>query len=77
MSIVDPAASDVPAPERRDLVEERIVPGASGKFSGEVDGFVTSQPVFRMGHEKVEEELGRPFHHRIGLRRNSRSPVKR
>ena len=45
MSIVEPAVSEVPG--LWNIVtssKNGSLPGASGKFSGEVDGFVTSQP---------------------------------
>ena len=62
VSIADPATSAVPA-----LIEpvtsskKRSLPGASGKFSGEVEGFVTSHPYFGWGTRKSSRNSAAPF----------------
>ena len=45
MSMVDPATSVVPVlSDPVTSSKNGSLPGASGKFSGDVDGLVTSQP---------------------------------
>ena len=62
MSIVEPATSEVPG-----LIEpvtsskNGSLPGASGKFSGEVEGLVTSQPCFGCGTRKSRKNSAAPF----------------
>ena len=62
MSMVEPATSVVPG-----LIEpvtsskKGSLPGASGKFSGEVDGLVTSQPRVGCGTRKSRKNSAAPF----------------
>ena len=44
MSIVDPAAIEVPVMKVVISSKNLTAAGPAGKFSGEVEGFVTSQP---------------------------------
>ena len=62
MSMVEPATRLVPG-----LIEpvtsskKRSLPGASGKFSGEVEGLVTSHPCRGCGTRKSRKKSAAPF----------------
>ena len=62
MSIVEPAVRVVPGLTNEVTSSKNgSLPGASGKFSGEVDGFVTSQPCTGSRTRKSRKNCADPF----------------
>jgi hypothetical protein len=61
MSIVEPAQIDVVVLKVVISSKNGTWPGTAGKFSGEVEGLVTSQPYFGWGTRKSRKNSALPL----------------